>query len=128
MLGENIERLWRNLNGIQFAAPDAAQRRDAFHQFIARQGKPAAFGQAAALMFRAADALEKGGDGTRGAQLANQIDRADINAQFQRRGGDERLQFAALEPILRVEAQFRREAAVMRSDLVLARAAPRVGA
>ena len=51
--------------------------------------------------------------GTRGAQLTNKIDRTDVDAQFQRSGGDERFQLAAFQSIFRIEPQFCRKTAVM---------------
>ena len=89
------------MQAIQFAASDAAKQRGAFDQFIAAQRENPAFGQTAAFVFRATDALQKRGDGTRRAELANQIHRADVDAEFQRGGGDERFQFAALQAGLR---------------------------
>ncbi len=42
-------------------------------------------------MFRAANALEQGGNGASRAELANEIDRTDIDAQFEWGSGDEAL-------------------------------------
>ena len=50
--------------------------------------------------------------------LANQLDRAHIDAEFERCGRDDRLQLAALEALLGVEAFLAREAAVMRHDRI----------
>ena len=90
-MGQNIEGLWRYVQGVQLATPDTAKRRDTFHEFIPRQGKPAPFGQAAAFVFRPPHALEKSGDRTGGSQLADEINGADVNAQFQGRRGHEHL-------------------------------------
>jgi hypothetical protein len=71
-------------------------------------------------MFGAADALQERRDRTRRSQLANQINGPNVDAQLQRRGGNERFQFATLETVLRIEPEFRGKAPVMRRDFVLA--------
>ena len=73
-------------------------------------------------MAGAADALQERGDRARRAELADQIDIADVDAQFQRCGRDQHAQFAAFEALLGVEALFLGEAAVMRRDRFLAEA------
>ena len=83
-------------------------------------GNRRALGHAADLVARAADALQQRGDRARRTELADQVDVADVDAQFQRRGRDQHLQFAALEPLLGVQPQFLRQAAVVRGDRVLA--------
>ena len=123
LLREDVQRFLGNFEPIQFAVADALKRGHAFHQFIARERKQSALGQAAARCSGAAHALEQGGNGTSRAELANEIDRTDIDAQFERGRGDERLEFAALEAIFRIEPQLRGKAAVMGRDLVGADAA-----
>ena len=91
LLGQDVQRPFGNRQSIKLTAIDAAQQRRAFDQLIASQRKNAAFRQAAALVLGATDALQQCGDGTRAAQLANEIHGTDINPQFQRSGGHERL-------------------------------------
>ena len=83
-------------------------------------GEEAAFRQRADPVPRAADALQRDRDRTRRADLADQIHRADIDAQFERRGGDHGPQFAVLQALLGLQAQSARKAAVMRQNGVLA--------
>ena len=64
-------------------------------------------------MLSPADALQQCSYRARRAQLANEINRANINSQLQRSRSDERFQFAALQSIFRFEPQFRRETSVM---------------
>ncbi len=47
-------------------------------------------------------------------RLYDEIDRADVDAQFERCGGDHRSQLAVLQAVFRLEALFFRKAAVMR--------------
>ena len=81
-------------------------------------GKMRPLGKPPRGMFRAADALEQSRDRTRRAQLANEIDRTDVDAEFERRGRDEGFEFAAFQSIFGVEAEFGGETSVMRRDLV----------
>ena len=73
-------------------------------------------------MAGAADALQQRGDAVRRADLADEIDVADVDAELERRRGDERLQLPGLQPRLGVEPLLLRQAAVMRGDGVLAEA------
>ena len=97
---------------------DRVEQRRAFDQFVARQREQPALGRAVDRVAGAADALQKRRDRARRAELADEIDLADIDAEFERGGRDQRLQGAVLEPLLGVEAQFLGEAAVMRRDLI----------
>ena len=71
-------------------------------------------------MAGAADALQERGDRARRAELADQVDVADVDAELERRGGDQRLQLAALQALLGVEPLLARQAAVVRGDVLLA--------
>ena len=62
----------------------------------------------------------KAGDRARRAELADQIDVADVDAELERGGGDQRLQLAVLQPLLGIEPLLLGEAAVMRGDVGLA--------
>ena len=66
------------------------------------------------------DALQEARDGARRAQLADEIDLADIDAQLQRGGGHQRLQLAPLQPLLGIQPLLPGEAAVMGGDIRLA--------
>ena len=60
----------------------------------------------------------KVGDRARRAELADEVDIADVDAELERGGRDQRLQRAGFEPLLGVEAQFLGETAVMRGDMI----------
>jgi hypothetical protein len=72
-------------------------------------------------MARASDALQRHGDRPRRANLANQIDRADVDAELERRRRDHRLQLALLQSLLGGEPELPRQTAVMRQDGLLAK-------
>ena len=105
---------------VELAARDAVEQRRALDQFIARQREQPAFRRAVDGMSGATDALQEARDRARRAELADEIDVADIDAELERGGGDQRLELAALEPLLGVEPLLLGEAAVMRRDLLLA--------
>ena len=65
----------------------------------------------------APDALQKGAYRTCRADLANQIDIADVDTQLERRRGDQCSQLAAFQSLLRIESLIARKAAVMRSNV-----------
>ena len=67
-----------------------------------------------------ADPLQKGCDRARRTDLTHEIDVADIDAELERGGRHQGLQFAALEPLFGGESQLLRHAAVMRGDGVFA--------
>ena len=64
-------------------------------------------------MAGAADALHGDGDGAGGADLADEVDVADVDAEFERGGGDEDFDLAVFEALLGVEAEGARERAVV---------------
>lgn len=120
LLREHVERRFGNPQRIEFATLHAIEQRRAFDQLVARQRKQSPLRHAADVVPRAADALQERRDAARRADLADEIDVADVDAEFERRGRDEQLQFAALQALLGVEAVLLRQAAVMRGDRVLA--------
>ena len=71
-------------------------------------------------MVRAADALQERGDAARRADLADQLDRADVDAELERRGGDQRPQVAGAQARLDPVAAVLRQAAVVRGHDVVA--------
>ena len=113
LLGQEIQRRHRHFDGIQSAGAHGAQQGQAFDQFIARQRKQPPFGHDAQRVARPADALQERGDRARRADLANQVDVADVDAHLQRRRGDDRFQLATFQSLFRTQANLARQAAVM---------------
>ena len=116
LLGQHVDRLVGNLETVQLAAPHAVEESCAFDQIVARQREQPPLGRAADRMAGAPDPLQEAGDRARRAELADEIDIADIDAQLQRGGGDQRLQRAGLQPLLGGEPLLLRHAAVMGRD------------
>ena len=105
---------------VELAAPTRVEQRRAFDELVARQREEAPLGRPADGVAGAADALQEGRDRARRAELADEIDLADVDAELQRGGGDQRPQLAALEPLLGGEPLLLGQAAVVGGDRVLA--------
>ena len=103
LLRQNVERLRRHGDVVQLAAPRRVQQRGAVAQFIARQRKEPALRYAADRVTGAPDALQERCDRARRADLAHQIDIADIDPQLERRGRDQGAQFTALQSLLGIQ-------------------------
>ena len=58
----------------------------------------------------------------RRADLADEVDGADVDAELERGGGDDGAHLAGLEALLDAEAAVLREAAVVRGDVLFAEA------
>ncbi len=122
LLRQDVE--WRFGDGqpVELARPYSPHQRGALEQFVARGGEDAAFGRRAHPMSRPADALEPDRDRARRSDLADQIDRADVDAQLERGRRHHRFQLALLEPLLGVEPQAAGQAAVVRQHGVRSQA------
>src|SRR6266581_8786174 len=67
-----------------------------------------------------ADALEQRRNRARRANLDDEVDAADVDAQLERRGGDERFELAPLQSLFGFEPLLARQAAVMARDAIAA--------
>ncbi len=80
------------------------------------------FGDGSTPVPGAAYALQSDGDGSRRADLADEVDVADVDAEFERGGGDEDAALTLLETALGLKAEMARERAMMGGDMLLAHA------
>ena len=122
LLREDVERQARELDGVERARVHRGEERGALDELVARQREEPALRRAGAAVVGAADPLEERGDAARRADLAHELDRADVDAELERRGGDERPQVAGAQPGLDPVAAVLRQAAVVRGDDVVAEA------
>ena len=104
LLGQDVQRRTRDLDAVEPALADRADQGQAFEQLVAAQREQPALRHQAQRVPGPADALQERGDRARRAELADQVDVADVDAQLQRRRGHDRLQAALLEPLLRSAA------------------------
>ena len=126
LLGEDVERGDELDDAVEFAGADGAHEGGAFDQFVAGGREQAALGAEAEGVAGAADALQEDGDAAGRADLADEVDAADVDAELEGGGGDEGLEPAVLELLFDVQAAFAREAAVVAGDALLAEAVAQV--
>src|SRR6267143_1454113 len=122
LLRQHVERLFRDRQPVELAAMDALEQCGALDQLVARQWEEAALGCPVDRVPRAAHPLQEGCDRAWRAELTDQIDLADVDAELERGGCHQRLQLTALETLLGVEPLLLGEAAVMRGHLIAAQA------
>ena len=113
LLRQHVERLLQNGEPVELAAADAVDQRRAFHQLVAREREQPALGRARDRVPGSPDPLQERRDRARRAELADQVDLADVDAELERGGRHQRLELAVLEPLLGVEALLLGQAAVV---------------
>ncbi len=91
-------------------------------QVVAGGGEEAAFGDGSAPVAGAAYALHGYGNGAGGTDLADEVDVADVDTEFEGCGGDEDFDFAVFEALLGVEAEIAGEGAMVGCDMLRAEA------
>ena len=120
VLRRDVERQPGRHDRVEPAGAHRGEQRRALDQLVAGQRVEAALRRADAGVVRAADPLQEGGDAAGRADLAHELDRPDVDAELERRGGDERLQLAGPQPALDPVPAVLRQAAVVRGDHVVA--------
>ena len=120
LLGEHVERLLGNCEPVELAAANAVEERGALDEIVARERKQPPLGRPANGVAGAADPLQKGRNRARRTELADEIDIADVDPEFERGGRHQGFQFAPFQPLLGREPQLLRHAAVMGGDGALA--------
>ena len=103
LLCQHVQRLGRNDQPVELAPAHRVEQRGAFDQLVTRQRENARLRHAADLVARPSGALQEGRDRSRRAELAHQLDIADIDAELERRGCDQNFELAALQTLLRLE-------------------------
>ncbi len=120
LLCQHVERLCGRRQRIELAATHGIEQRGALHQVVAAQRQQPTLRHAADRVIGATHALQERRDRAWRAELADQLDIADVDAELERCGGDQCPQLARLETLLGIEPLLLGEAAVMRGDVVLA--------
>ena len=105
---------------IELAPLDAAHERGAFDEVVAAHRKETAFRGAAMPVTGAADPLKKRRHGMRRAELAYQVDLADVDSELERCGGYHCAELTRLQTPFGVEPVLSCQAAVMRGDRIFA--------
>ena len=120
LLREHVERIPRDDGLLDLAAPHSLRDHGRFEQVEPELGEDPALGDRAQLVTGTADPLQAAGDRLRRLDLDDEVDRAHVDAELERRGGDEARDLAALQQLLDLDALLARERAVVRAgDLLL---------
>ena len=77
------------VEAVELAGADGAHRGGALHQLVARQREEDALRHRAEPVAGAADALQQRGERARRAEVADEVDVADVDAELERRGRDD---------------------------------------
>ena len=120
LLSEDVERLRRRRRPVEGALADAPQQGGAFDELVERQRKDAAARHARKTVAGAPDALEERRDRTRGPDLDDEVHVADVDAELERRGGDEGPEGPCLQALLGIQPTRLREASVVAGDGIFA--------
>jgi hypothetical protein len=121
LLRQDVERVARIERLLDLACAHARRRRRARDEVLGVLGEQDAVGHAADAVARAPHPLQARGDAGRRFDLDDQVDRAHVDAQLQRRRRDDRGQSAGLQALLDGGALLARERAVMSERHLLAR-------
>ncbi len=122
LLRQHVERRFLVDDRVELSLTYGAKQRRALNQIVTRRWENASLWHADDAMTRAADALQQRSDAMRRSDLAHQIHVPDVDAQLERRRGDERSQPTRLQPRLRVEPRLLGEAPMVRRDRLVAEA------
>ncbi len=104
LLGEHVERVLRDARLLDQAELHAAGDDGALEQVAPELREDAPTRGLADLVAGASDALHAPCDRARRLDLADEVDRAHVDAELERRGGDEAGQVACLERLLDLAA------------------------
>ena len=121
LLREDVERIARVARLLDRAGVHPLGERGAREQVAAELRHDHALARRVDAVAGAADALHAARDGRRRLDLDDEIDRAHVDAQLERRRRHERAQAARLQVVLDAEALLARDRAVMRMHQLLAR-------
>ena len=120
LLRQHVERRGQHVQCIELAAAHAIEQRGALDQLVARLRKEPRLRDAADRVTGSAGALQQRRDGTRRAELAHQVDIADVEPEFERRGSDQHFQLAMLQSLLGIEPRLLRQTPMVRRHRFLA--------
>ena len=119
LLGQDVERPLGDDQAVELAAADGVHQGRALDQLVAGEREEPPLGEAAQVVAGAADPLQQGGDRARRAELADEVDRADVDPQLQRRRGHQGRELAGLEAALALQPLLLGQAAVVGGHPVL---------
>ncbi len=120
LLRQHVERPLGNRQPVELAATDAVEQRRALDEIVPRQREQTPLGRSVDGVAGTAGPLQKRRDRPGRAELADQLDLADVDPELERCGRHHGFEFAPLQPLLGGKPAFLGHAAVMRGDRLLA--------
>ena len=120
LLGQHVERVARHDGRLDAALAHELDDHRALEQVGAELGEDAALARVADGVPGAPDALQPAGDRLGRLDLQHEVDGAHVDAELERRGGDQARQLAGLEHLLDHGALLARQRAVVRARDLLA--------
>ncbi len=105
LLHENVDGLQRDFELVEFAGAHLADECGLFEQVVTGGGEETAFGDGSTPVAGAADALHGDGDGSGAADLTDEVDVADVDAEFERCCRDENFDFSIFQALFGVESE-----------------------
>ena len=113
LLRQHVERVARDLRLLDRAVQHPPRDHRRLEQVGAELREDPALRDRAELVARAPDPLQPARDRLRRLDLDHEVDRAHVDAQLERRGGDQARDLAALEQLLDLDALLARQRAVV---------------
>ena len=113
LLGQHVEGGHRRVQHVEVAGPHPGQQGGALDQLVPGERVQPAGRRPLQLVVGPAHPLEEGADGPGRADLADQLDRPDVDAQLEGGRGHQRPQVAGPQPLLDHPPAGRRQAAVV---------------
>ncbi len=113
LLREHVERIARDHGLLDRALLHPSRDHGRLQQVGPELREDAALGDGAELVAGAADPLQPAGHRLRALDLDHEVDRAHVDAQLERRGGDEAGNPSALQQLLDLDPLLAREGAVV---------------
>src|SRR5438270_3560288 len=121
LLSEHIERSFGDDQPIEFPGLHRPHQGRAFDELVASGGKQPPFGNGAAPVSGASYTLQHNRDLPWRADVAHEIDVANINAKLKRGGCDQGANFTISQAAFSSKAQLAREAAMVSGDVLLSK-------
>ncbi len=122
LLHQYVGWLRWDLELVELAGAHLADEGGLLEEVVTGGGEEAALGDGSAPVAGSADALHGYRYGAGAADLADEVDVADVDSEFERGSGYEDLDLAVLEALLGVEAEGAGERAVVGGDVLCAEA------
>ncbi len=116
LLGEDVQRLLRNVDGVELPLLHGANQRRGLHQLVAGERDEEAFADAREVVASTAHPLEEDAHGPRARQLDDDVHASNVDAQLERGGGHHRPELAGLQLLLGGEPQLPGHASVVGRD------------